>query len=41
MNNYSDYDERWCDGHFCPKDCETCPDRAENREEEDGRLYQL
>ena len=31
MNNLSDYDPRWCDGHFCPKDCDRCPYRAENR----------
>ena len=24
MNNLSDYDPRWCDGHFCPKDCDHC-----------------
>lgn len=31
MNNYSDYDEEWCEGHYCPRDCEICPYRAENR----------
>jgi hypothetical protein len=36
MNNLSDYDPRWCDGHYCPKDCDRCPYRAENREEDDG-----
>ena len=32
MNNYSDYDERWCDGHFCPRDCGVCVYREENRD---------
>ncbi len=35
MNNYADYDPAWCDGHFCPRDCEICTYRAENRGEED------
>ena len=26
-----EYDPEWCDGHYCPKDCEKCPFRAENR----------
>ena len=33
MNNLSEYDPIWCDGHYCPNDCEICPYRAENREE--------
>lgn len=34
-NNYSDYDPEYCDGHFCPRDCEICGYREGNREEED------
>ena len=26
-----EYDPEWCDGHYCPKDCEKCPFREENR----------
>ena len=33
MNNYEDYDPKWCDGHICARDCEHCAYRAENREE--------
>lgn len=33
MNNYEDYDPVYCDGHYCPRDCEICPYRAENRED--------
>lgn len=33
MNNYSDYDPRYCDGHPCPRDCERCAYAAENRED--------
>lgn len=25
MNNYELYDPAYCDGHFCPRDCEKCP----------------
>ena len=25
MNNYSQYDPDYCDGHFCCRDCECCP----------------
>ena len=32
MNNYEDYDEKWCSGHHCPRDCEICEFRAENRD---------
>lgn len=35
MNNYQDYDPKWCDGHFCPRDCEICSFRAENREDDE------
>lgn len=35
-NNYSDYDPDWCDGHYCPRDCERCEYRAEERKEGDG-----
>jgi hypothetical protein len=31
MNNYEDYDPEWCDGHYCPRDCENCEYSAENR----------
>lgn len=24
MNNYSDYDPEWCNGHYCCRDCEKC-----------------
>ena len=37
----SDYDPWFCDGHFCPKDCETCSVRAEKRhpiEQDDNRV---
>lgn len=33
MNNYEDYDPKWCDGHYCPRDCEVCEYSAANREE--------
>ena len=33
-NNYSDYDEAWCEGHFCPRDCEGCPWSVEFRDME-------
>lgn len=33
MNNYEDYDPKYCVGHFCPRDCEVCPYRACEREE--------
>lgn len=23
-NNYSAYDPEFCDGHYCPRDCECC-----------------
>lgn len=32
-NNYSDYDPAWCDGDFCPRDCDICGRNAANREE--------
>ena len=32
-NNYEDYDPQYCDGHYCPRDCEVCAYRAENRGE--------
>ena len=32
MNNYEDYDPKYCDGHYCPRDCEICPYRACERE---------
>ena len=35
MNNYQDYDPKYCDGHYCPRDCERCAYRAENREEDE------
>ena len=35
-NNYEDYDPSWCDGHHCPRDCERCEYRAEEREGGDG-----
>lgn len=24
-NNYTDYDPEYCDGHYCPRDCDGCP----------------
>lgn len=24
MNNYSLYDPQFCDGQFCPRDCDRC-----------------
>ena len=30
-----EYDPVYCDGHFCPKDCEVCQYREENREEDE------
>lgn len=38
MNNYSDYDPEYCDGHECPRDCEVCPWREENRGWDDDNL---
>ena len=35
MNNYSDYDPKYCDGEFCPRDCDICGRREENREDGD------
>lgn len=32
MNNYEDYDEEWCSGHYCPRDCEICHYNAEHRD---------
>ena len=32
-NNYSDYDPKWCDGQFCPRDCDICGRNAAEREE--------
>ena len=32
MNNYSDYDPEWCDGHPCPRDCERCGYNVEHRD---------
>lgn len=31
MNNYSDYDPDWCEGHYCPRDCDGCPYSEEFR----------
>ena len=31
----NDYDPKYCDGHYCPKDCEVCQYREENREEDE------
>ena len=33
MDNYSDYDPKWCDGHYCPRDCDVCGYRESEREE--------
>lgn len=32
MNNYEDYDEEWCSGYYCPRDCEICHYNAEHRD---------
>ena len=38
-NNYSDYDPEYCDGHFCPRDCDRCSyNEAEREEATDGEL---
>lgn len=39
MSNYEDYDEKWCSGHYCPRDCEICECRAENREDDEPEDY--
>ena len=31
-NNYSDYDPEYCDGHWCPRDCERCRYNEAERE---------
>ena len=28
----NEYDPKFCDGHYCPKDCDGCPYREENRD---------
>ena len=38
VNNYEDYDPDCCDGHSCPRDCQICPWRWENRDIENGGL---
>lgn len=35
-NDYTDYDPAYSDGHPCPRDCESCPYGADNREEENA-----
>lgn len=25
MNNYEYYTTGFCDGHYCPRDCDRCP----------------
>lgn len=36
-----EYDPVYCDGHYCPKDCDGCPHREENREGDDGQGIHL
>ena len=40
MSELRDYDPWFCDGHFCPKDCDHCPVRAEKRQAVDSVLYE-
>lgn len=35
MNDYSEYDPKYCDGHRCIVDCAHCPWRKELREEDE------
>ena len=41
MNYYSDYDPVWCDGHECPKNCDRCQWREENRDHTDYDLEEI
>ena len=35
MNNYSEYNPEYCDGHYCPRDCDKCSIADKIREEND------
>ena len=35
MNDYSEYDSDYCDGHECPCDCKNCRWNWEHREEKE------
>lgn len=35
MKNIPYYTPEICDGHYCPKDCDGCQYREENREDDD------
>lgn len=35
MNNYELYDPAWCDGHYCPRDCDHCQIAEKMMEDED------
>ena len=35
MNNYSNYDPKYCDGHYCCRDCDICPIARKMEEETD------
>lgn len=36
-----EYDPVYCDGHYCPTDCEVCQCREGNREEDEDDCLHL
>lgn len=36
-----EYDQAYCDGHYCQKDCEVCQYREENQEEDEDDCIHL